>query len=71
MPVVPVKGSPVALVNVPDAGVPKAPPDVRSVADDGIVVELIVNPLTFVTVAPEAIDVVPKVGAEYPATDAH
>ena len=56
-------GSPVALVSVPDVGVPKAPPDVRSVADVGIVVELIVKPLTFVTVAPDAIDVEPKVGA--------
>lgn len=65
VPVTPVvKGSPVAFVNVPDAGVPRAPPDVSKVADDGIVVELIVKPSTFVTVAPELIVVLPRVGAE-------
>ena len=34
------------------------------VTDDGIVVELTVNPSTLVTVAPDAIDVEPRVGAE-------
>jgi len=64
VPVTPVEsGSPVALVKVPDVGVPKAPPDVSKVADVGIVVELIVNPLTFDTVAPELIVVLPRVGA--------
>jgi len=67
VPVVPVKGSPVAFVSVPLAGVPRAPPEVSKVADVGIVVELIVRPLTFVTVAPDAMDVEPKVGAVYPA----
>ena len=125
--VIPLTGRPVALVRVPDAGVPRAPPDVIKVADAGIVVplmlvavaapntgvtsvgevpntkapvpvssemtpassaevvaasadnlsvvttrvldvgivvELIVKELTFVTVAPEAIDVEPSVGAE-------
>ncbi len=42
-----------------------------NVADVGIVVELIVKPLTFVTVAPEPIDVEPRVGAEYPVTVPH
>ena len=34
------------------------------VTDEGIVVELTVKPSTFVTVAPDAIDVDPNVGAE-------
>lgn len=60
----PVIGRPVAFVSVPDVGVPKAPPDVSNVADDGIVVELIVKPLTLLYVVPEAMVVEPRVGAE-------
>ena len=64
----PLIGKPVAFVNVPLDGVPSAPPEVSSVADEGIVVELIVSPSIFDTVAPEAIDVDPIVGAEYEDT---
>jgi len=67
----PLIGKPVAFVNVPLDGVPSAPPEVSSVADVGIVVELIVSPAIFVTVEPEVIDVDPSVGAEYEDTVPH
>ena len=61
VPVTPlVSGRPVAFVRTPDAGVPSAGPvnvgDVR------------VRPAIVVTVAPDAIDVEPMVGAENPDT---
>jgi hypothetical protein len=75
VPVTPVdKGNPVALVNVPELGVPSAPPEVRRVALDGILVPLIevavalpragavrVSPAIVEAVAPSATGVEPIV----------
>jgi hypothetical protein len=57
-------GRPVALVRVPEEGVPRAPPDVSKVEDVGIVVELTVKPSTFDIVVADVTTVVPRVGAE-------
>jgi hypothetical protein len=56
--------TPASSVEVVEANTDNLSAVLAKVAEVGIVVELIVNPAIFVTVAPEAIGVEPSVGAE-------